>query len=60
MNPRAILLSCRSLTRHEEFRSRAGSIPVFSTAVSGALTLRFSEGTVTVIPFLPQSDSGGL
>ena len=60
VNPRAILLSCDSPARHEEFSSRAGSIPVFSTAAGGALTLRFSEGTVTVIPFLSQTDSGGL
>ena len=60
VDPQAILLSCRSLVRDEDFRSRAGSIPVFSTAVSGALTLRFSEGAFSVVPFLTQTDSGGL
>ena len=60
VDPRAVLLSCNSPARLEAFRSRCGNIPVFSTAVCGALTLRFSEGAFTVIPFLSQSDAGGL
>jgi competence protein ComEC len=53
VNPRAILLSCRGLARYDEFRGRTGTAPVFSTTVSGALTLRFDDNSVTVIPFKP-------
>jgi len=50
--PRNILLSCRALTRTASFRSRCGSIPVWSTAESGAITIRFTEGAYTIIPTL--------
>ena len=59
VNPQAILLSCKSAGRHESFSERVSGIPVFSTAVHGALTVRFTENAFTVIPFLSQSDSGG-
>ena len=60
VEPEAILLSCGSLTRTESFSARAGNIPVWSTAVRGALTVRFTDGAFTVTPFLPDSASGGL
>ena len=53
VDPEAILLSCEKLSRHESFAERAGKIPVWSTAAGGALTVRFSDGTFTVIPYLP-------
>ncbi len=59
VNPQAILLSCNTLARTESFSGRAGEIPVWSTALRGALTVRFSDGMFTVIPFLPDSESGG-
>ena len=60
VNPQAILLSCGRISRHEGFSERAGSIPVWSTAVHGALTVRFSEDAFTVIPFVSQSEPGGV
>ena len=59
VDPQAILLSCRSVSRHETLSERTGGIPVFSTAVHGALTVRFADGAFTVAPFLSQSDPGG-
>ena len=59
VNPRAVLLSCSKISRHESFSERIGGIPVWSTALHGALTVRFKDGAFTVIPFLPESDPGG-
>ena len=59
VDPEAILLSCGKLSRAESFSARAGDIPVWSTAESGALTVRFSDGVFTVIPFLSEPGSGG-
>ena len=58
VNPRAILLPCGRVSRAESFSARVGEIPVWSTAESGAITVRFSEGAFTVTPFLSHSDSG--
>ena len=60
VNPEAILLSCRRLSRFESFSERADGIPVWSTAVHGALTVRFKDGAFTVIPCLPDTEPGGL
>ena len=60
VNPQAVLLSCSKLSRHESFSGRTGNVPVWSTALHGAVTVRFSDGTFTLIPFLPESDSGGI
>ena len=60
VNPRAILLPCGRVSRAESFSARVGEIPVWSTAESGAITVRFSEGAFTVTPFLSHSDPGGL
>ena len=60
VNPQAILLSCGSLSREESFIERMGEIPVWSTASGGALTVRFAENAFTVVPFLSNSQSGGL
>ena len=59
VDPRAILLSCGKLSRHERFSERAGAIPVWSTAAHGALTVRFEDGNCTVMPFLSETDPGG-
>ena len=59
VNPQAVLLSCSKISRHESFSERIGGIPVWSTALHGALTVRFKDGAFTVIPFLPESDPGG-
>ncbi len=55
VDPQVVLLSCGKLSRHESFSERTGKIPVWSTAVSGAVTVRFSEDSFTVIPFLAKS-----
>ena len=60
VDPQAILLSCGRISRHEDFSARTNGIPVWSTARSGTLTIRFSENTFTVIPYLSQSEPGGL
>ncbi len=60
VSPRAVLLPCAKVKRHEDFSGRIGEIPVYSTAEGGALTVRFSEDTFTVLPFLSPSSSGGL
>ena len=59
MDPKAVLLSCRKRSRAESFSERAGDIPVWSTAESGALFVHFSDGVFTVIPFLSEPDPGG-
>ena len=60
MDPQVILLSCGSMARHESFTGRTGGIPVFSTEVGGALTVRFSEeGSYTILPFVSQYEPGG-
>ena len=52
VSPRVILLSCGKDQRLRDFRDRTGGIPVYGTPESGALTVRFEEGSYTVIPFL--------
>ena len=59
VDPEAVLLSCQKLSRAESFSERAGEIPVWSTAVCGALTVRFSDGAFTVTPFLSEPGPGG-
>ena len=53
VSPEVAILSCGRISRHEDY---AGRLPegtvLYSTALSGALTLRFTDDTVTVIPFL--------
>ena len=53
VSPTAVLLSCNSLSRDLDFDNRTGDVPVWSTAAHGALTVRFSQGTFTVVPYLP-------
>ena len=60
VDPQAVLLSCGRIARHESFSERACSVPVWSTAVHGALTVRFTEQAFTVVPYLSQSESGGV
>ena len=52
VSPSAVLLSCRRESRVQSFRERTGSIPVYGTAECGAVTVRFDEGSYTVIPYL--------
>ena len=53
--PRAVLLSCGSVSRHQAFAERLPSdTELWSTAFSGALTLRFTDHSVTVIPYRAQ------
>ena len=52
VSPQAILLSCRSVSRLEDFRSRADGIPVYGTPECGAVTVCFREGGYTVVPFV--------
>ena len=52
VSPEAVILSCGNITRHEDYQSRLPeSAVLWSTAKSGALTLRFEDNSVTVIPF---------
>ncbi len=60
VDPGAILLSCGRVSRYESFAERTGGIPVWSTAVHGALTVRFTENAFTVTPFVFQSEPGGV
>ena len=53
VSPRVVLLSCRSASRHENYALRLPEDAVlYSTALSGALTLRFSDQSFTVVPFV--------
>ena len=52
VSPEAILLTCRSVSRLEDFSSRTGGIPVYSSAECGAVTVRFEQGSFTVTPYL--------
>ncbi len=56
VQPKTILVSCDRAERADQLRSRAGGVPVWSTAESGALTIRFEETGYTVIPFLKGDD----
>ena len=55
VSPGTILLSCRQSSRLEAFRSRIPGIPVYGTPESGAITIRFDEGSYTVIPTISQA-----
>ena len=59
VSPEVILLPCGTVDRAEDFRERAGGIPVWSTAESGALTLSFGEGDFTVTPYVREKQTGG-
>ena len=52
VSPDVILLSCKSTSRLQAFRDRAGSRPVYGTPECGAVTVCFEQGRYTVIPFL--------
>ena len=60
VNPQAILLSCSRISRYKDFSERAGQIPVWSTAVQGAVSVHFSKDAFTVIPYLAESVPGGM
>lgn len=60
VDPSLMLLSCNTVTRHRAFAERYPHIPLYSTAVSGALTLRFEDtGVYSVHPFLSRSQIYG-
>ena len=59
VHPKAVLLSCGRLSRHESFSERIGDFLVWSTAAHGALTVRFGDGAFTLIPFLSDIEPGG-
>ncbi len=56
VSPQVVVLSCGREARHEDY---AGRLPegtsLYSTALSGALTLRFTDGAVTVVPFIAEN-----
>lgn len=57
VSPQAVILSCRNISRHEDYAARLPEpVSLWSTARNGALTLRFEDSTVTVIPFIPSAD----
>ena len=56
--PKAVLLSCRNESRHIAYAERLSPGTVlWSTARSGALTLRFEENRVTIVPYLSQESA---
>ena len=54
VSPVTALLSCRQISRVNNIRDRFDGIRVYSTPVSGAITIRFEENGYTVIPFLSE------
>ena len=52
VSPDAILLTCRSVSRLDDFRSRTGGIPVYGSAECGAVTVHFEQDSYTVTPYL--------
>ena len=52
VSPEVILLPCRRENRLNDFRERAGNIPVFGTPECGAVTVSFEENGYIVTPFL--------
>ena len=59
VSPAMMLLSCNNVSKHTAFAERYPEIPLYSTAVSGALTLRFSAGSWTVEPYLTTVTNAG-
>ena len=54
VDPAAVLLSCGDGERHLQFRDKLDpSIPLWSTAAGGMLTVRFEDGAFSVRTFLP-------
>ena len=54
VSPDTILLSCRNMSRLQDFRERISGSAVYGTPDCGAITLHFEENRYTVIPFLHQ------
>ena len=52
VSPQAALLSCSKPERHARMEERLQNVPLFSTAVHGAVTVTFSSGTFRITPFL--------
>ncbi len=52
VSPEVALLSCQRLSRLQDVRNRLGTIRVYGTPESGALTVRFDQGGYTVIPYI--------
>lgn len=50
--PQMILLSCGPETRTQAYRERIGSIPLYSTADQGQLTIGFNQDAYTVSAYL--------
>ena len=57
VSPQAALLSCAWPDRHLSVAERLKGIPVFSTAMDGAIRITFSPGRFRIIPFLNRSVS---
>lgn len=51
VHPQAILLSCGTESRETGLTQRTGAIPVYSTHTSGAVTIRFDEGSFRIYPY---------
>ena len=52
VSPQAVLLSCSGRERHLAVSERLGNIPLYSTAVSGAVTVVFHDRMFEIVPFL--------
>lgn len=55
--PKVLLLSTGNQARLESMEKRAGDIPLYSTRIHGAITVRFEDHAFTVTPYLsPEED----
>lgn len=53
VSPQAALLSCSKPEKHQQMAERLENVPLYSTALHGAVTVSFSSGTFRITPFLP-------
>ena len=52
VSPDVVILSCDGASRHADYAERLPEgVALYSTAVSGAVTLRFEDQSFTVVPF---------
>ena len=54
VSPQVCLLSCDRAARHAEVAARLDGVPLYSTAVNGALTVRFDQGRFRIETMLSE------
>ena len=50
-HPSILIWSCGNESRETSLTQRMGEIPVYSTHTSGAVTIRFDEGSFRIYPY---------